>query len=173
VRQLASLQVKGSADDKRFGNRHALSIPKLNVMFVEHVIEPVRVLGWRSNDNSAPIVHAKMLVLGRIELRDYGHPDYGQDERLEFQPTAVWWGSANWTEGSRNHLEVGFVSHDSELLNQATDFIADVIGFSEPFGSTRAGPEPDMLHYEVDDAAMWEAWEQQRLDHEGDEDFDA
>jgi hypothetical protein len=104
-------------------------------------------------------------VLGKIDLKEYGHPDYGSDERLEFRPIAVWWGSANWTEGSRNHLEVGCVSRDAQLLDSATDFVADVIAFSEPLGSDCAGPEPNMLTYEVDDAAMWEASENQRLAH--------
>ncbi|KZS67816.1 hypothetical protein A4G28_26990 [Mycobacterium ostraviense] len=107
-----------------------------------------------------------MLVLGRIDLEDFGHPDYGSDEHLRFRPTAVWWGSANWTEKSSNHLEVGFVSHDAELIDAATDFVADVIAFSEPFDSACAGPEPNMLGYEVDDAAMWEASENQRIAHE-------
>lgn len=132
---------------------------------VEHIIEPVRVLGWRSGRKN-PIIHAKMLVLGTVVLQDYGHPDYGSDERLEFRPTVVWWGSANWTESSSDHLEVGFVSHDAELIDAATDFVADVIAFSEPFDSDRAGPEPNMLGYEVDDAAMWEASENQRIAHE-------
>jgi hypothetical protein len=137
----------------------------------EHVIDPVRVLGWRKRDKRNPIVHAKMLVIGRIELVDYGHPDYGTDERLKFRPMALWWGSANWTGGSANHLEVGFLSHDAELIDAATDFVADVIAFSEPLGSEWAGPEPNMLSYEVDDAAMYEAAEQQRLDHLADEDY--
>jgi hypothetical protein len=82
----------------------------------DHVIEPVRLLGWRGGRHN-PILHAKMLVLGRVDLIEYG-PDFGMtDERLEFRPTAVWWGSANWTEGSRNHLEVGFLSHDAELID--------------------------------------------------------
>ena len=50
------------------------------------------------------------------------------------------------------------------------DFVADGIAFSEPLGSECAGPEPNMLSYEVDDAAMYEAAEQQRLDHLADED---
>ncbi|VBA38775.1 hypothetical protein LAUMK191_05669 [Mycobacterium attenuatum] len=129
---------------------------------MEYLIEPVRIVGWRGGRNN-PILHAKMLVLGRIDLEAYGHPDYGSDERLEFQPMAVWWGSANWTEGSRNHLEVGSVTNDAKFLSAATDFVADVIAFSEPLGSDCAGPEPNMLRCEVDDAAMWEASEQQRL----------
>lgn len=133
---------------------------------VEHVIDPVRILGWRDGKKNNPIVHAKMLVLGEISWTTYDTP-YGLDEgSARFTPQKVWWGSANWTEGSRSHLEVGFLSHDAELLDAATDFVADVIAFSEPLGSDCAGPEPNMLNYEVDDAAMWEASENQRLAHE-------
>ncbi len=99
-----------------------------------------------------------MLVMGRIDPVDCGHPDYGSDEQLKFRPMALWWGSANWTEGSLNHLEFGFVSYDAGLLDAATDFVADVIAFSEPLGSECAGPEPNMLGYDVDDAAMPQKW---------------
>lgn len=68
-------------------------------------------------------------------------------------------------------LEVEFLSHEAELIDAATNFVADVIAFSEPLGSECAGPEPNMLSYEVDDAAMYEAAEQQRLDHLADEDY--
>jgi len=137
----------------------------------EHLIDPVRVVGHRGGRNN-PIVHAKMLVMGRLLLKDYGHPDYGSDEQLEFQPMSAWWGSANWTDGSLNHLEIGTVTSDPAFLTAATDFVADVIAFSEPWGSEHASPEPNLLSYEVDDAAMWEAWEEQRLDHLDDEEHD-
>jgi hypothetical protein len=133
---------------------------------VEHVIESVRIVGWRGNQRNNPILHAKILVLGQITSPVYDTP-YGLDEGSpRFKPQKVWLGSANWTEGSRSHLEVGFLSHDPEMLNAATDFVADVIAFSEPFDSDCAGPDPNMLPYEEDDAAMWEASENQRIAHE-------
>lgn len=133
---------------------------------VEHVIDPVRTLGWRDRKSDNPIVHAKMLVLGEIDWPTYETP-YGTDEGSpRYTPQTVWLGSANWTEGSANHLEFGIVSRDAELLEAATDFVADVIAFSEPLGSSCAGPEPNMLGYEVDDAAMWEASENQRMAYE-------
>ena len=133
---------------------------------VEHIIEPVRILGWRSGRRN-PIIHAKMLVLGHGCVAGcYGHSDYGSDERLSSGRRQCG-GSANWTENYSDHLEVGFVSHDAELIDAATDFVADVIAFSEPFDSDRAGPEPNMLGYEVEsDAAMWETSENQRIAHE-------
>ena len=85
---------------------------------------------------------------------------YARTGRRHASPRKVlWWGSANWTEGSSYHLEAGIVSHDAELIYSATDFVADMITFSEPVGSPCAGPEPIMLSYEVDEAAMWEAAE--------------
>ncbi|MCP3811204.1 hypothetical protein NLX62_02460 [Mycobacteriaceae bacterium Msp059] len=133
---------------------------------VEHVIDPVRTVGWLKEAKDNPIVHAKMLVLGEISWPIYETP-YGTDEGSpRFTPRTVWMGSANWTGGSPYHLEFGIVSQDSELLSAATDFVADVIAFSEPLGSSCAGPEPNMLGYEVDDAAMWEAAENQRIAHE-------
>ena len=126
----------------------------------------MRTVGWLDEAKNTPILHAKMLVMGRIEWKDYGHPDYGEDIRAEFRPLTVWLGSANWTGGSTNHLEFGIVSRDAKLLSTATDFVADVIAFSEPLDSKCVGPEPNMVGYEVDDAAMWEASENQRIAHE-------
>jgi hypothetical protein len=64
------------------------------------------------------------------------------------------------------------VTYDTEFMSAATDFVSDVIAFSEPLSSDCAGPEPNMLSYEIDNAAMWEASEQHRLDHEDDERYD-
>ncbi|QUR69839.1 hypothetical protein F6B93_14625 [Mycobacterium spongiae] len=95
-----------------------------------------------------------MLVIGRVEFMNY-ETEYGiVDDGPRFRPMAVRWGSANWTEGSRNHLEVGCVSRDAQLLDAATHFVADVIAFSEPLASECAGPGPNIVTYEVDDAAM-------------------
>lgn len=83
-------------------------------------------------------------------------------EELEFTPHSVWWGSANWTRGTRSHLEVGFWSDDRDLTRTATAFVEDVIRFSEPVGQVSAGPKPNLLAVEYDDEAMWEAWEATR-----------
>lgn len=144
----------------------------------EHALGPVRVLGWRQDkDRIKPLLHAKMLVLGDLGFSTYspdGAPDF---EKLEFTPQSVWWGSANWTQGSRTHLEVGFWSDDESLTQDASSFVQDVISFSEPVDSLTAGPEPNLVPVEFDDEAMWEAWEVDRLDHlateeDGDPDID-
>ncbi len=122
----------------------------------EHDIEPVRVVGWRGAGRK-PLLHAKLLVLGEIDVVSYGPDDGPGLEGLRFLPQSVWWGSANWTERSRSHLEVGFMCNDPSLAGEATDFIADVIAFSEPVGTTCAGPEPNLLRVQYDDDAMAEA----------------
>lgn len=58
------------------------------------------------------------------------------------------------------HAEVGFACDDPTLVEEATAFVADVIAFSEPIDTTCAGPEPNLVQVEFDDAAMAEAMEE-------------
>ena len=90
-------------------------------------------------------------------------------EVLQFEPRTVWWGSANWTPRSSKHLEVGFACNDPALTQEATDFIADVIAFSEPVDTTCAGPGPNLVRVEFDDAEMAEAARQIDLDHDAED----
>ena len=76
---------------------------------------------------------------------------------MAVEPQAVWWGSANWTQLSPSHLEVGFARDDPALVREAADFVADVIAVSEPVDITCVGPEPNLVPAEFDDAAMAEA----------------
>ena len=69
----------------------------------------------------------------------------------------MWWGSANWTNTAPAHLELGAWSTDPALVREATDFLGDLIAFSEPLGSTARDPEADLVRAEYDDAAMAEA----------------
>lgn len=134
-----------------------------------HDLGPVRLLGWRGGDPGKPLIHAKLLVLGEIAWVTYS-PDVAPEfEELHFLPQAVWWGSANWTEGSRSHLEVGFWCDDPALAREATAFVSDLIAFSEPVGSTCAGPAPNLVTVEFDDEAMAEAAREQWLHHLADE----
>lgn len=101
-----------------------------------------------------------VLVLGHLALNVYD-PDNGYGEEvLDFEPRTVWWGSANWTVRAGSHLEVGFACDDPTLVEEATAFVADVIAFSEPIDTTCAGPEPNLVQVEFDDAAMAEAMEE-------------
>src|ERR1700730_7013904 len=108
-----------------------------------HEIDAVRKAGWREG-RYKPIAHAKLLVLGEIGWLEYDTP-YGTQERFEFVPQTLWMGSANWTQASSSHLEVGFACNDAKLVSDAADFVADMIAFSEPITSTSPGPEPDLV----------------------------
>ena len=131
----------------------------------DHEVGPVRVLGWQGKGMKKPLLHAKILVLGDVGHNTYEADGVGEWEEWEFTPHSVWWGSANWTRGSRSHLEVGFWSDDDSLTRHASSFVQDVISFSEPVDSLTAGPEPNLLPVEFDDEAMREAWEAGYLDH--------
>jgi hypothetical protein len=131
----------------------------------EHDLGPVRVLGWRRAGGGKPLLHVKLLVLGELGFVTFSPDDAPEFEEWRFTPQSVWWGSANWTEGARNHLEAGFWSDDDELTQQATSFVEDVILFSEPVGSTCPGPEPNLVTVEFDDEAMAEAAREEWLDH--------
>ena len=122
----------------------------------EHDLGPVRVAGWDRNGNK-PLLHAKILVLGHLVHNVYGPDDCLGEEMLDFEPRTVWWGSANWTKLTRKHLELGFACDDADLVREATEFVSDVIAFSEPVDSVCVGPEPNLVGVEFDDAAMREA----------------
>jgi hypothetical protein len=130
----------------------------------EHELGPIRVLGWRT-DSHKPLLHAKILVLGEIAEFRYDVPDYGDHYEVHFVTKKVWVGSANWTEMSQSHLEVGVLLDDDNFVREAASFVSDVIGFSEPVGTTHVGPRPNLVYMEWDDAAMAEAAEEQRLAH--------
>jgi hypothetical protein len=137
----------------------------------EHEVGPLRVLGWGKDAGKGfkPLLHAKLLVLGELGFVTYIPDDAPEFEEFRFTPQSVWWGSANWTRGSRSHLEVGCWSDDHDLVREATSFLDDVIAFSEPVGSTCAGPEPNLVSVDFDDEAMWEAARDQWADHLADE----
>ena len=134
-------------------------------------IEPVRVAGWRKRkDGQKPITHAKLLVLGEIGVESSG-PDFAPDyfEECRFTPQRVWFGSANWTEAARYHLETGFVCDDPLLVEEATSFVAEMIAFSEPVDSACVGPEPNLVQVGYDDEAMAQAAAEIEMDFDQDE----
>jgi hypothetical protein len=135
-----------------------------------HEIDAVRKAGWREG-RYKPIAHAKLLVLGEIGWLEYDTP-YGTQERFEFVPQTLWMGSANWTQASSSHLEVGFACNDAKLVSDAADFVADMIAFSEPITSTSSGPEPDLVEIGYDNEAMAQAAAERDAEHEYDDDDD-
>jgi hypothetical protein len=54
---------------------------------------------------------------------------------------------------------------DPELLTHATDFLTDLLMYSEQWGSLSVGPDPDLAPYKYDEEAMWEAWRETRYDY--------
>lgn len=135
---------------------------------IEHDLGRVRLLGYRGRrgDDRKPLPHAKLLVIGELT---HFHDPSGDCSEPRFEPHTVWWGSANWTNRSQKHLETGFVCDDPALVREATDFVAEVIAFSEPVGTTCAGPEPNLVRVQYDDAAMAEAARQMDLDHDAED----
>jgi hypothetical protein len=135
---------------------------------------PVRVYGWTKQPNiSKPILHTKLLVLGELQmwtLYPDGAPEF---EELHFVPQQVWCGSANWTNMSKMHLEMGMICTDEQLLYQATDYLRTLIRQSEPTTSACAGPEPSLEYVEEPtpspkEIEEWEAYEAEcRAEHEG------
>jgi hypothetical protein len=121
----------------------------------EYTVGPVRVVGMTGAEQK-PLLHAKLLVLGRLKWIELG--DGPTEEVLTFEPCSVWWGSANWTKTAHAHLELGAWSTDPALVREATDFLDDLIAFSEPLDSAAHGPEADLVLVDYDEAAMWEAW---------------
>ena len=116
---------------------------------------PVRAAGWTESSKARdhrPLVHVKMLVAGRTWVWE---DDFGR-EVWRFTPLRTWMGSANWTAASPSHLEFGLWSDDLELMARNTAFLLDLVRFSQPLDSTTAGPEPDLVPVDWDDAAFAE-----------------
>jgi hypothetical protein len=137
-------------------------------------IDPVRVTGWRKyRGEQKPIPHAKLLVLGEVGAESFG-PDFWPDYDVEcrFTPQRVWFGSANWTEAARYHLETGFVCDDAQLVEDATSFVVEMIAFSEPVESACVGPEPNLVQVEYDDVALAEAAAEMEFDDHDADDYE-
>jgi len=112
---------------------------------IQYGVGPLRVVGWLG-DKRKPLLHAKLLVVGRAvwEERHLGEHGEYTEESLRFEPQSVWCGSANWTIAAPRHLEMGMWSDDPQLCEHATDFLDDLICFSEPHGSTSDDPDSDL-----------------------------
>jgi hypothetical protein len=123
---------------------------------IEYEVGPLRTLGMTGHDGK-PLLHSKLLVLGRLAWHEYGPHDGPTAEELRFEPLSVWWGSANWTDKAASHLETGTWSDDPQLAREAARYAEDLIGFSEPFGATTPLPVRDLPYVIEDTDAMREA----------------
>lgn len=117
-------------------------------------LEPVRVAGYKAVGRQ--LLHAKLAVCcaaWRWEGEMGGWDDL-------FTPMSVWMGSANWTQKSPLHVELGAWSTDGDLAVAALEFLTAVIKISEPYGAGPGGPQPQLVEGEWDDAAFVEVLEQ-------------
>ena len=112
-------------------------------------VGPVRLAGVGPNTAHRPLLHAKLMILGKLFERLY-NTGVGEYAEWTFEPKRLWLGSANWTQLSAQHLELGLWIDDPALIEKTTDFAADVIRFSEPFDSRAAQPTPELTDYEPD-----------------------
>ena len=112
----------------------------------------VRVAGISRQDGTVPLVHAKLLLLGEITESEgeFGEPV------VYFTPSRLWAGSANLTRNSRRSLEFGLWTDDPSLLSRMTSFLTDLLKYSELLAGFAAGPQPERVPYEFDDAAMYD-----------------
>jgi hypothetical protein len=119
-------------------------------------IGAVRELGFRRvGSRLVPIVHAKMLLLGRMGWTDE-HPSGHLSDVLFFAPERLWIGSANFTASSRESLEMGMWTTDAELMSAARDWILRLIAMSEPLRSASDDSDPELVPVELDEAAIAE-----------------
>jgi hypothetical protein len=125
-----------------------------------------RTIGFRkSGRNRPPIAHAKLALLGNICWTDED-PAGGVDDYVWFSPRRLWVSSANFTYASRRSLEFGYWTEDEHLVGSVQRFLVGLIGASEDIDSAADDVEPELARVEYDDAAMAQAWAEQRQAHE-------
>ncbi|SDS83251.1 hypothetical protein SAMN04488570_2809 [Nocardioides scoriae] len=130
----------------------------------EGEIGGVRELGFRRVGNRlVPIVHAKMLLLGRMGWTDE-HPSGHVVDTLYFVPERLWVGSANFTQASRKSLEMGMWTADPELLKAARGWLLQLVEMSEPLRSPSDDSQPELVPVEYDDAAIAEYMSERDFD---------
>jgi hypothetical protein len=105
---------------------------------------PVRVAGWNPKAvHMPPLLHAKVVVLAYAG--EFTDPETGRDW-LGTIPSSVWWGSANLTWASREHIEFATWSTDAMLVHTAWHFVTQVIALSEPYTElTMTRPTPQLV----------------------------
>lgn len=116
---------------------------------------PVRLAGSRIGGRSAPILHAKMLVLGDRKSEVLEDDPFFGELFESFLPRMAWIGSANWTKGSEHNLEFGIWVEEPALVNHVYRFVVDVIRFSEPIDTAHQTPTPVLVDAVWDDEAFY------------------
>jgi hypothetical protein len=121
------------------------------------VIPTIRTLGFRRREPLAPIIHAKLALLGHLWWHDEG-PLGHVEEIIGFTPHRLWVSSANLTSASRPSLEFGYWTEDHALVEGAERFLVKLMRSSEALDPEADVFEPDLAPVEFDDMAMAEAW---------------
>ena len=127
----------------------------------------VRVAGWRKVNNVLrPMLHAKLLVLG---WHIWGEAEGQEISRLVWD--RVWLGSANWTNQSYRHGEVGVWLDDAIIATQYASWLGTVIASSEPHTSTAVQPAPDLAEasFREPDEGDWDGWDLNHYHEAGEE----
>jgi hypothetical protein len=138
----------------------------------EGAMQTIRTLGHRrTGQRMVPIVHAKLVLLGHLWWSDEGPLGHVEDV-IGFTPLRLWVSSANFTRASRDNLEFGFWTEDSQLVQGAERFLVNLMGASERLDPDSDRPEPDLTPVEYDDAAMVEACAEAIQDDAADEDVE-
>jgi hypothetical protein len=124
-----------------------------------HQLGAVRLAGDASGPRRS-LLHAKLLLLG-IPHETVADTDAGEYRIVRMEPARLWFGSANWTRLSADHLEMGVWSEDRALLSHALQFLTGVVALSEPFRNRSSGPpEPELALFEPDYGTLHDPWEQ-------------
>ncbi|MFG1842926.1 hypothetical protein ACGFH8_31385 [Micromonospora sp. NPDC049175] len=128
-------------------------------------IPTVRTIGFRkgagANGSMPPILHAKLVLLGRLWDRDEN--DFAPADVTAFTPKRLWIRSANFTASSRPSLEFGFWTEDPALLHGAEEILLDLISSSEGIDPDADVHIPEWTLPDYDLAAMAEAAAEPRL----------
>jgi len=135
-------------------------------------IPTIRTLGFRStgNNDSPPILHAKLALLGHLWWHDEDELGHVADV-VGFDARRLWISSANFTSSSRRNVEFGFWTEDRVLLQGAERFLVKLMGSSEALDPDSDVFDPELLEVDIDDEAMSEAWSALRELHADDDDY--
>jgi hypothetical protein len=121
----------------------------------ETVVPTIRTLGYQklSNKDFAPIVHAKLALLGDLWWHDEDALGHVADV-IGFTPRRLWVSSANFTERSRSNLEFGYWTEVAALVDGAARFLLNLIAASEGVDPDADSFTPDFAAVDYDDEAF-------------------
>jgi len=131
------------------------------------VLPTIRTVGFRKKEDAdlPPLMHAKLVLLGDIR---WWEGEFGEEVE-SFSARRLWVSSANLTESSRRSLEFGFWSEEKALIDGAERFLLKLVAASEGIDPDADELDPELVPFEIDDEAMWQAMADARW---GDEDPD-